>query len=83
MIYIKRNFPNLVRVGPGQEAQTLVKMIASKLGQRSIAAKFYSKELNDVDGYLVLNVSDNSTEDEEGEEEEEEEEEEAEEEEEE
>lgn len=44
------------RVAPGQEARAVVKMTAAKAGQRTIAAKFYSKELNDVDGYLNMEV---------------------------
>lgn len=46
------------KVAPGQEARSVVKMTAAKAGQRTIAAKFYSKELNDVDGYLNIEVID-------------------------
>lgn len=54
----KVGVPNTV--APGQEARVVVKMTAAKVGQKTLAAKFYSKELNDVDGYLNLNVIENA-----------------------
>ena len=49
------------KVGPGKEARVVVKMTAAKVGQKTVSAKFYSKELNDVDGYLNMDVIDNTT----------------------
>ena len=49
--------PNVVAVG--QIATTSVKMTGAKSGQRTIGVKFYSNELNDVDGFLVINVKEN------------------------
>ena len=46
-------------VAVGEVATTSVKMIGVKAGQRTIGAKFYSNELNDVDGFLVIDVTDN------------------------
>lgn len=48
------------KVAPGKEARAEVKMTAAKAGQKTVSAKFYSKELNDVDGYLNLDVIDNT-----------------------
>lgn len=48
------------KVAAGQEARTVVKMTAAKAGQKMLAAKFYSKELNDVDGYINLDVIDHN-----------------------
>jgi hypothetical protein len=45
-------------VGAGQEASIVVKMTAAKAGQRTVGVKFYSNELNDVDGFLVIDVTD-------------------------
>jgi hypothetical protein len=36
-------------------------MTAAKVGQKTVSAKFYSKELNDVDGYINMDVIDNTT----------------------
>lgn len=44
-------------VAIGQDAAVTVKMTAAKAGQKTIVAKFYSDELNDVDGYLTIDVS--------------------------
>jgi len=44
-------------VSIGQEARIVVKMTAAKAGQRTIGVKFYSDELNDVDGFLVIDVT--------------------------
>ena len=44
-------------VSIGQEARIVVKMTAAKAGQRTIGVKFYSDELNDVDGFLVMDVT--------------------------
>lgn len=49
------------KVAAGQEARSVVKMTAAKVGQKTLVAKFYSKELNDVDGYTILDVIDNTT----------------------
>lgn len=43
-------------VEPGEVAQASAKLTASKSGEKTISAKFYSKEMNDVDGYLVIQV---------------------------
>lgn len=48
------------KVAPGKEVRAEVKMTAAKAGQKTVSAKFYSKELNDVDGYLNLDVIDNT-----------------------
>ena len=45
-------------VAVGQEANATVKMTATKVGEKTISVKFYSNEINDVDGYLVVNVVD-------------------------
>lgn len=52
----KVSVPN--KVAPGKEALVVVKMTAAKAGQKTVSAKFYSKELNDVDGYLNMDVID-------------------------
>ncbi|XP_046450915.1 annulin-like [Daphnia pulex] len=52
----KVSVPN--KVAPGKEARVVVKMTAAKAGQKTVSAKFYSKELNDVDGYLNMDVID-------------------------
>ena len=44
------------KVAPGKEARVVVRMTAARSGQRTLSAKFYSKELNDVDGYININV---------------------------
>lgn len=49
------------QVAPGSNASVVVKMTAAKAGQKTIVAKFYSKELGDVDGYVNLDVVDNAT----------------------
>jgi transglutaminase 1 len=49
------------KVGSGKEARVVVKMTAAKVGQKTVSAKFYSKELNDVDGYINMDVIDNTT----------------------
>lgn len=46
-------------VAVGQDASVTVKMTAAKAGQKTIAAKFYSNELNDVDGYLIIDIVEN------------------------
>lgn len=43
-------------VGPGEDVCVVVKMTAVRIGRKTFVAKFYSKELNDVDGYLNLDV---------------------------
>lgn len=48
-------------VSTGQEARIVVKMTAAKAGQRTIGVKFYSEELNDVDGYLVIDITGGDT----------------------
>ncbi len=40
----------------GQSAMITVKMTAARAGQKTVGAKFYSNELNDIDGYSVIDV---------------------------
>ena len=43
-------------IAAGQEARTTVKLTATKAGVKTIAAKFYSREMNDVDGFFNVQV---------------------------
>jgi len=47
----------LATVGPNQEVKARVTMTSVRAGEKTIAAKFSSKELSDVDGFYTLNVT--------------------------
>lgn len=43
-------------VGPKEEITTSANITATKLGRKTLAVKFYSSELGDVNGYLNFEV---------------------------
>jgi len=47
----------LATVAPNDEAKTRVMMKALRAGEKTIAAKFYSTQLSDVDGFFSLTVT--------------------------
>lgn len=44
-------------MAPNDEAKTRVMMKALRAGEKTIAAKFYSTQLSDVDGFFSLTVT--------------------------
>ncbi|CAN7992678.1 unnamed protein product, partial [Ixodes hexagonus] len=46
------------KVGPGEEVKMSFQLVPESSGPKSIIAKFFSKELNDVDGFKAVDVKD-------------------------
>ncbi|XP_040062860.3 annulin [Ixodes scapularis] len=53
-----RLLPHKQKIAPGEEARVSFQLVPESAGPKAIIAKFFSKELDDVDGFKAVDVTD-------------------------